>query len=299
MFNFKCLSKKREDGFSLIEVLVTIAILSIGAVALTRWQVTGMKANKSASLRQDIMDVKRTITNSLSCGKTFESFGATRPIACNVAVTLKDKNGNSLTNDGKIGAWTIEASCENIGSPAVNGLSIYATQPGKIDPLRNITLDRNHPVAMLFSPEVRLCKDFFEVSPTPAGQCSGPGEYVKSVDFNTKTAVCGTIQTCNSGERLTFNGSNLVCKPIHDNCVTVTNMGPAPFYHSVATCPVGTKIVNGGGQCESPGSGLCADLNLGVIHNTGVYGNGWETDCYRSDGLGDACSLAWAYCCPL
>ncbi len=176
MFNFRCLSKNRGGGFSLIEVLVTIAILSIGVMALTQWQVTGMKANKSASIRLDVMDVKRTITNSLSCDKTFESFGATRPIACNVAVTLKNKNGNSLTNNGKIGAWTIEASCETIGSPAVNGLSIYATQPGKRDPLRNIALDKTHPIASLFSPEVRLCKDHFEAAPsggsnTPGGKC--------------------------------------------------------------------------------------------------------------------------------
>jgi hypothetical protein len=133
-----------------------------------------MKANKSASIRQNIMDVKREISNSLSCEKTFESFGATRPIACTQKVTLKDKNGNPLTKDNKIDQWTIEASCESLSG--ANGLSIYATQPDKKDPLRNIPLDRFHPIASLFSPELRLCKDHFLASPSgggvsPGGKC--------------------------------------------------------------------------------------------------------------------------------
>jgi len=151
-------------GFSLIEALVALAIMSIGIRALTQWQVTAMKANKSNSIRQDIMDIKRAISTYLSCEKTFESFGPARPISCAVPVTLKDKNGNPLTINDKIDSWTIEATCESLGSPGVNGLSIYAKKEGKMDPLRNIPLDRQHPAAMLFSPELRLCKELFKAS---------------------------------------------------------------------------------------------------------------------------------------
>ena len=170
---FSVLDKK---GFSIIEALVAIAIMSIGLTAFTQWQGTIMKANKSASIRQDVAEVKRSISNSLSCEKTFESLGATRPIACSGAVTLKDKNGNSLTNSGKIDDWTIEASCESLGSPAANGLSIYATKHGKKDPIRNILLDRTHPIASLFTPDLRLCRDYFIATPSggnlsPKGKC--------------------------------------------------------------------------------------------------------------------------------
>jgi len=174
MQSFSVLDKR---GFSIIEVLAGIAIMGIVIVYSTRWQVLNMRATKSASIRQNVIDIKRTITTSLSCEKTFESFGAARPIACSGAVTLKDKNGNPLTNNGKIDDWTVEASCESLGSPAANGLSIYATKPGKSDPLRGIALDRNHPVATLFSPELRLCRDYFIATPSgqagvsPKGKC--------------------------------------------------------------------------------------------------------------------------------
>ncbi len=63
---------------------------------------------------------------------TFKSFGATRPIASNVPVTLKDKDGNPLTHTlEKSGAWRIEASRETFGSPEANGFSIYATPTWK------------------------------------------------------------------------------------------------------------------------------------------------------------------------
>ena len=158
-----------KRAFSLIEVMVTVAIMSIVLTAFTKWQVTAMKANKSASIRQNIMDIKRTISTSLSCEMTFQSFGPTRPISCTGPVTLKDKAGNSLTNNDKIDDWTIEASCEFLGSPSANGLSIYAAKPDKIDPLRGLALTRDHPVAMLFSPELRLCRDLFKEEPSSDG----------------------------------------------------------------------------------------------------------------------------------
>jgi hypothetical protein len=109
----------------------------------------------------------------LSCEKTFEGYGSTRPIPCTAGakVTLKDNNGNSLTKtssittDEKIGVWTIESSCEILGSPGVNGLSIYATQPGKKDPLTKADLNKSHPIAALFSPELRLCQSYFDSAP--------------------------------------------------------------------------------------------------------------------------------------
>lgn len=154
------------SGFSILEVLISIGILSIVATSLLQLNVLGMRANKSNEIRSDLADVKRTIVNTLNCAKTFADFGTARPISCTGKVDLKDKNGNVFTNSGKIGAWTIEALCESKGIPAVNGLSIYATQTRadgsyKSDPLRNIPLNKSFSNSALFNPEVRLCADYF------------------------------------------------------------------------------------------------------------------------------------------
>jgi prepilin-type N-terminal cleavage/methylation domain-containing protein len=187
-----------SKGFTIIELLVTTAVLGIAMVGLTRMQVLGMRANKSSAIRLNALDVKRTITNSLSCEKTFESFGPTRPIACTGPVTLKDKNGSALTKNDKIDEWTIEASCESLGSPPTNGLSIYAIQPGKTDPLRGIPLDKNHPSGTLFSREVRLCRDYFKPAPTNVSLVPASG--LACVKINSNTAQYpSTAPACNSG----------------------------------------------------------------------------------------------------
>jgi prepilin-type N-terminal cleavage/methylation domain-containing protein len=228
MQTFSVLNKK---GFSLIEVMVTIAIMSIGLTAFTRWQVTTMKANKSASIRQNIIDIKRTISTSLSCEKTFQSFGPTRPISCTGPVTLKDKAGNSLTNNDKIDDWTIEASCEFLGSPSANGLSIYATKPGKSDPLRGIALDRNHPVATLFSPELRLCRELFKaassdgwVKPIFSGY-SAPISFTSAEDGSVTQVRYGMTSGINNispNELCKLNGYDYasgICRGTHSNTI--------------------------------------------------------------------------------
>ena len=157
------LQLKSNGGFSLIEGMVTIALLTIAGMALMSLNVTAMKSIKSSDIRVDLVDTKRTIGSMLSCEETFKGFGTNRPIACSYTdkIVLKDKNGNDLVKDGKVGDWNIEAKCEVIGSPANNGLSIYVTKQKpdgsyKIDPIRNRPLDKNHPISLLYKPGVRL-----------------------------------------------------------------------------------------------------------------------------------------------
>ena len=152
-----------KNGFSLIEVLVTLGIMSVAGLALTNLNVTGMKANKSNQLRADLEDVRRTITNSIGCDQTL---GLRRPSTCLGPQVLKDRLNRDLAPDKKIGSWTIEATCESIGTPAKMGLSIYATKPlGRglyaKDPLRNLNLDKQHPRSSLFDPAARLCSGSF------------------------------------------------------------------------------------------------------------------------------------------
>lgn len=230
--------KITKHGFSLIESLVIIAVMAVAGLALTNLNVTGMKANKSALIRSDVMDVKRTITNLLSCDQTL---GAARPAPCLPSVVLKDKNGNPFLQNGKLGDWTITAGCEVLGASGP-GLSIKATKPiagsnpvaFKIDPINNLPLDSNHPVSMLFAADVRPCANNFRTSTGSLVPESG----LACVKINTNTnSYPSTAPACNSG---------LCC---------------------AAMCPAG-HILTGGGVT---GQDIWASLPLDSM--TGWYGN--------------------------
>lgn len=187
------------EGFSILEAMVTIGLISIAGMALMGVNVTGMKANKSAGLRSDLQDIKRTITNLIDCDKTL---GAVKPTTCSGPVTLKGKNGKSLVLDGKIGDWTIESTCESLGRLPAPGLSIYATKPGKIDPLRNIPLNKDHPISSLFNPDVRLCGDNFTTS--------NPAEELNPLYGRKTLPITGTANINNylkKGIALVFNAT--------------------------------------------------------------------------------------------
>lgn len=193
-------------GFSLIEALVMVGILAIAGTALVRTTVTGMKANKSIEYRGDLADVKRTITSLINCAETFATYGSARPIVCasGTSITLKGNGGAALALNNKIADWTIEAKCESLGSPAKNGLSIYATMAltggsYKRDPLRNVDFDSSHPISSLFHPDVRLCGEYF-VAASPTAPPSPQGSLCGSVfwqedDWGGARWPCGNIQS--------------------------------------------------------------------------------------------------------
>lgn len=152
-----------KSGFSFLETLVTVSIMSVAGLALTNLNVAGMKANKSSLIRLELMDTKRTITNLLSCERTL---GA-RPVTCSGDQVLRNNAGDPILTNGKLGAWTIRATCEVLNS--VNGLSIRASKSIEgsspaayvIDPLSQLPLNEFHPASMLYAPAVRPCADSF------------------------------------------------------------------------------------------------------------------------------------------
>ena len=284
-----------RDGFSLIEGLVTIAIMSIAGFALMNLNVTGMKANKSNEIRVDLLDVKRTITNQLSCDQTL---GSTKPTTLSGSVTLKDKNGNPLGTDGKIGEWKIEATIETLGTPSLPGLSIYATKPGKKDPVRNIPLDKTHPISALFNPDVRLCGENFKAPPSGGVRTFCPaGLVMTGFDFNTNSAICATISdlvpSCRQGEVLRKVDGNLQCAKVGldlNDCKHIINAGGPPYYGSSASCPDGFKLISGYGSCTHnvPGKSY--------LHHVGSNGTSFTVDCY-TEFNSESSTVAVALCC--
>lgn len=86
----------------------------------------------------------------------------------------------------------------------------------------------------------------------------------------------------------------------YNSCRSVSNVGGAPNYISVAACNTNEVMVSGGGRCGFAGSGFGNSSDRGMPHAS--YPNGireWVVDCYRSDGAGEAVSEAIGVCCAL
>ena len=113
--NCKSQRVSNSNRLTMLEALVTIGILSIAAMALMGVNVTAVKSNKSPSIRADLQDIKRTITNLIDCE---QAPGAVKPTTCSGPVILKNRSGSPMVNSGKISDWTIESTCETIGTPS-------------------------------------------------------------------------------------------------------------------------------------------------------------------------------------
>ena len=199
--NFSEFHSNSKRGFSLLEGMVTIAILSIAGIAVVRSNVTSMKSIKSNNLRLEIQDIKKTISSRLSCPKTL---GATIPTACSGPVVLRDNSNSPLVPaSGKLGDWSITSRCEVLSGK--NGLSVYVTKKTATgdfakDPLnQNIVLDETSPVSLIFGADVRPCGNWFDAAATPT---CGPGQYVKNVNFYSQTLTCADLPQCPVGQML-------------------------------------------------------------------------------------------------
>ena len=274
-----------KDGFSLIEVVVALAVMSIAGLALTRLHVTSMKANKSTMIRTDLEDVKRTIANTISCDNTV---GAVKPSACSGTVGLRNRVGRDMAPGGKIGEWNIEATCEVLGGQ--NGLSIYATKryptgDFMIDPLRNIPLNKSHPISMIFKAGSRICSGNF-VNPALLDCPEG----ARTINFDDRTYTCADATWEPRVSSLEARVRNLETK---------TNWMAAPYcivQKEGTGCPAGYGAVDPGTSVSGAEGALEGRFLMGAGNS------GWHSVRFRGPKPGSGRDnnfnvRGWAFCC--
>lgn len=152
--------KVHNFGFSIVELLVSVAILGIG-LNVVYSQISSMKKMVARlRLKQQIVDVRESIMQTTDCLNTLRPYMQPNgSISCNGIITLKDSTNTNFTAS-PIKNFSITASCSS------TGLTVLAeSSTGAVDPISKIPL--NHSNTML-NPFVgrgsasNLCQNYFQ-----------------------------------------------------------------------------------------------------------------------------------------
>lgn len=152
--------KVRNFGFSMVELLVSVAILGIG-ISFVYSQISSMKQMVARlRLKQQIVDVRESIMQTTDCQNTLRPYmQSDGSISCNGVISLKDSTNTNFTAS-PIKNFIITASCTS------TGLTVRAeSSTGAVDPVSKTPL--NHSNTML-NPFVgrgsasNLCQNYFK-----------------------------------------------------------------------------------------------------------------------------------------
>jgi len=156
---------QKDSGFTLIEILVAVAVLSMMSVAIAT-QITNLnKSEQHLQIRAELSAVRDSYRAKTDCIRTLKPFSdGSGAIACSGAIDLKDRLGNVIPM-GENG-WTLAATCSNTALT----VTIERRKSGVLlrDPLTGRLLDANNAsINPLFGRKSSqgLCEEFFFTKP--------------------------------------------------------------------------------------------------------------------------------------
>lgn len=151
--------KGRNFGFSIVELLVSVAILGIG-LNLVYNQITFMKKMVAKlRLKQQIVDVRESIMQTTDCQNTLKPYiQSNGSINCNGIISLKDSANTNFTAS-PIKNFKISASCSS------TGLTVLAeSSTGAVDPVSKTPLNHSNTMLNPFigrGSSSNLCQNYF------------------------------------------------------------------------------------------------------------------------------------------
>jgi len=125
---------KRQHGFTLLEVLIALLILSIGLLGLAALQTTGLRSNQMASMRTlateaayDITDRMRANPVGVAAGEYVIALGDAPADTSATGTALTDLNAWRERVERLPGGASEITQCDGTSTPACDGLTHVIT----------------------------------------------------------------------------------------------------------------------------------------------------------------------------
>ena len=119
---FKEFRIEKEEGFSLLQVMITIGLLGIVVTTMNTALRNGFAANSHMEGNIDFQAIKRVIVEGLDCQKTLNLSSpmpvpGSKPSICAKTknIPIKRANGSMMAPKFKLGRWFIKTTCEATG----------------------------------------------------------------------------------------------------------------------------------------------------------------------------------------
>jgi hypothetical protein len=272
-----------QSGFSLVTVMVAVAISGIVAAAIFQMLSNTMASQRHIELRDELRQVRNIISERISCTQTLPSSAlagclgavdASGILPAGPYLQIKDKNGKALGKllaDGSqaFGKWRVRGRC--VKSKTANLLQLSTARFDAKDAIMKDPLTAKPlgwvPVYTADSPlGAKLCEE--EI----LGAINGPveAEHLEQGNMEAIANVAG----CGDGLIGAILG------------------GTSKLYRATITCP-DTKIAVGGGAECMPGSGQPANIfqaiagspkGLMVASRPATNGQAWYVECCLKTG---------------
>jgi hypothetical protein len=316
----RAIAQGASSGMSLIELVLALGMLGIVAVGVGQ-MMTGMsRGQKGVAVVGEIEDLKGSIrlrlSNHVACQAMLTgqpvaaAVGASSDIAALAGVAASSSNVGSL----RVGQIKLKRAADldaytDAGvtyQRILAELSVPLTKPqGASGGAQAVTVTQSLVVATTAGAPTTIATCHGDSSPTgvatpPAAAAGGLTREEACADLGgtysaTTTPKCILPSLTVAGA---LKGGSLQGAPV---CRKVNDVGnAAPYYIATAKCAADEYVMTGGALCEVPGGAACVGTGtLGVLIHSGYHpnSNSWKGDCVKYNGMGEACSVAWAICC--
>lgn len=213
-----CVAKGRSAGFSLVEVLVAMAIAGLLAVGLSKTLDSGFRSARKLQDKGEFESIRMQIRESVSCQRTMAGLGS--PASCTTLDLKTQSNrviGLATTFQGapvrKVGNWLVQSSC------GATSLVVKLARPNSAlsdfakDPVLQTPMDFNVPSHALFGDapsQPKLCDEYFvPATPTPTATPAIAGVPTGAVmAFNLASCPTGWIDYVGARGRMVVGAAS-------------------------------------------------------------------------------------------